>query len=159
MKSLGTPMLVMIVLVTGCVRVEFMEYRGRQDWPTGSAFVRQVEGNEDIDLYEGLPSEPYKVIGLVDVYDSDPLGTGSRGKVVELVRFHNADALLWLSARAVSSGFLLMGETDHPSAIIDAGRSTQPTATISSKDQTASAKVDSFRSTLLLIRFKGTAPG
>lgn len=52
-------LLIAIVFIVGCVRVEYLEYRGIQAWPTGSAFVQKVEG---VDVYEGLPNRTYEVI-------------------------------------------------------------------------------------------------
>jgi hypothetical protein len=99
----------------GCTRVDYLSYQGIQDWPTGSAFVQSVD---NVDVYEGLPSKPYTVVGLIDVYDDQPffLNNDVKKKVLKMASEHDADALVWLSDRAVSSGSLRMRENNRDSA-------------------------------------------
>lgn len=115
-----------VSLLAGCgPRVEFMQYRGVQNWPTGSAFVRAVKGME---VYEGLPDRPYEVVGLIDIYDNKPFffNASATKDVLDYARNNNANALVWLSKRVVTSGSLRMAEADRDPAEIDTGRSTQP---------------------------------
>jgi hypothetical protein len=85
--------LVAVALVGGCTRVEYLDYRGVQSWPKGSAFVQKVDG---VDVYEGLPNQNYEVIGLVDVYDDKPFyhDDTTRGKVIKLAKEHGASAII-----------------------------------------------------------------
>jgi len=146
--------LTLAVLVPGCVRVEYCAYRGRQDWPTGSAFVGRVEG---IEVFEGLPQRPYEVIGLVDVYADEPfVDHHATKKVLEYVKNKDADALIWLSDRVVSSGSLRMESETKDPASIDTGRSSQPEMVITNVNQyVQTSRTERLRSTLLLIRWKG----
>ena len=141
--------------VTGCVRVEYLEYQGVQEWPTGSAFVGSVEDVE-VEVYEGLPQRPYEVIGLVDVYDDDPFtDSKARKEIMEFVDAEEADALIWLSDRVVASGSLIMGRTTKGPASVDTGRSSQPEMTVTNVNQyVATSRRKVLRSTLLLIRWK-----
>lgn len=145
--------LVVTLFVPSCVKVEYREYRGLQDWPTGSSFVGRVEG---VEVYEGLPQRPYEVIGLIDVYSSDPFGSSqTTKKVLDLVDMKDAHAVIWLSNRIVSTGSLYMGNIQKEPASIDTGRSSQPEMLITSIGQytrTTTKKV--LRSTLLLIQWK-----
>ena len=141
------------VLTAGCVRVEYREYRGLQDWPTGSAFVGTIE---DIEIFEGLPQQPYEVIGLVDVYAEDPFGNKSAVKrILEYADAKNADALMWLSDRLILSGSGRMGSENRRPAEINTGSSTQPEMVITNVSQyVATSRTRSLRSTILLIRWK-----
>jgi len=137
---------------TGCVRVDYLEYRGSQKWPTGSAFVRTIKG---VEVYEGLPQRPYQVIGLLDVFQSDPFaGAAARNKIMKIVEDRNVQAIIWLSDRLVSSGSLIMDDDVREAASVDTGRSTQPEIVITRVQQYASRTVRKpLRSTLLLIRW------
>lgn len=151
MRHLGLLFAVVLTLpVIGCVRVEYLEYCGPQEWPTGSAFIKSVDG---VTVYEGLPQRPYKVIGLVDVYADDPFeDSKAREKVLELFKKEEADALLWLSDRVIASGSLSMESKAAEAAAVDTGRSTQPEKMITRVSQyvaTSTRKI--LRSTLLLI--------
>ena len=152
MRRFGLVLAVTIFLPS-CVRVEYREYRGLQDWPTGSAFVGRVEG---VEVYEGLPQRPYEVVGLVDVYSSDPFGNSeATKKVLDLVDMKDAHALIWLSDRIVTSGSLHMGSTLEKAASIDTGRSSQPEMLITNVGQyTRTSTKRVLRSTLLLIQWK-----
>lgn len=138
---------------SGCVRVEYLKYRGPQNWPTGGAFIQLVEG---IEVYEGLPTRPYEVIGLIDIYDGDPFeNSQARDEVMELVDTKDADALLWLSARRVASGGLEMPDYAQAAAQVDAGRSTQPEVVITQVSQYVARQTRrALRSSLLLIKWK-----
>ena len=152
-----------LLLAAGCgPRVEFMQYRGAQDWPTGGAFVRVVSG---MDVYEGLPDKPYEVVGLIDIYDNKPFfqNAFATHDVLEHAKKNNANALVWLSKRAIMSGSLRMAEAAHEPAEIDAGHSTQPLVTRVRGSATASGDsvryaedvwVEPQRTTLLAIRWK-----
>ena len=152
MQRLGLVLAVTIFLPS-CVRVEYREYRGLQDWPTGSAFVGRVEG---VEVYEGLPHRSYEVVGLVDVYSEDPFGNSqATKKVLELVDAKDAHAVIWLSNRIVASGSLHMGSALKQPAEIDSGRSSQPEVLITKIGQyTYTSTKRALRSTLLLIQWK-----
>lgn len=152
MRSLGLGLAVTLFLPS-CVKVEYREYRGLQDWPTGSAFVGRVEG---VEVYEGLPQRPYEVVGLIDVYSGDPFESDSATKeVLELVDVKDAHALIWLSDRIVASGSLHMGNALKQPASIDTGRSSQPQMLITNVGQyTRTTTKRVLRSTLLLIQWK-----
>lgn len=147
--------LVTIVFLVGCVRVEYLEYRGVQAWPTGSAFVQKVEG---VDVYEGLPNRAYEVIGMIDVYDDKPFfhDDATRSKVLKIAKEHNADAVVWLSDRTFSSGSLKMGpENSKDAASLDTGRSSQPEMFVTNVSQyTQTSYKKSIRSSLLLVKWK-----
>ncbi len=131
------------IFLPSCVRVEYREYRGPQDWPTGSSFVGRVEG---VEVYEGLPHRPYEVIGLVDVYSSDPFESGvAAQRVLDLVDMKDAHALIWLSDRIVASGSLHMGHALKGPASIESGHAGRAVGTSESEPA---------RSTLLLIQWK-----
>lgn len=149
------PILVLGLSLVGCTRVEYLEYRGVQAWPKGSAFVQDVDG---VDIFEGLPNRDYDVIGLVDVYDDKPFfhdGT-TKDKVLKIAKEHKADAIVWLSDRTVSSGSLKMGtEHNRDATLLDTGRSSQPEMVITNVSQyTATSYKKSLRSSLLLVRWK-----
>ena len=142
------------VLFCGCTRVEYLEYRGVQSWPTGSAFVQLVDRFE---VYEGLPQHDYEVVGLVDVYDDKPFyhDDSTRKKVIELAKTHQADAILWLSDRTVSSGYLRMGKDIRDAAAVDTGRSNQPEMIVTNVAQNvATSYKKTLRSSLLLVKWK-----
>lgn len=124
----GICLTVIMLLATGCVRVEYLDYQGKQAWPTGSAFVSTVD---NIKVYEGLPQVPYEVIGLIDVYDESPFDeVSARSQIVRHVRAQDGDALIWLSDRLVASGSVLMGELDRSPVTVDAGRSSDSISTL-----------------------------
>ena len=151
-------------LLAGCgPRVEFMQYRGVQNWPTGSAFVRTVKGME---VYEGLPDRPYEVVGLIDVYDNKPFffNDSATKQVLDYAQKSNANALVWLSKRVVMSGSLQMADANREAAAVDTGHSTQPLITHVEGGAQASGSnsvqyredvwVEPQRSTVLAIRWK-----
>ena len=148
-------LIVLISIFTGCIRVEYLEYRGVQAWPTGSAFVQKVEG---VDVYEGLPNRAYEVIGLIDVYDDKPffLDDSTKSKVLKITKEHTADAVVWLSDRTLSSGSLKMGPQNMTDpASLDTGRSSQPEVVVTNVSQyTATSYKKSLRSSLLLVKWK-----
>ena len=114
--------------ILGCVRVEYLDYQGKQAWPTGSAFVSSVD---NLKVYEGLPQVPDEVVGLIDVHDEKPFDDlSARSKIMRLVRTKDADALIWLSDRLVASGSLLMGELNRSPVTVDAGRSSDSISTL-----------------------------
>jgi len=140
--------------LTGCTRIEYLEYRGTQDWPTGSAFVQNIDG---VEVYEGLPPCAYRVVGLVDVYDEKPfyLNSAVRSKVVDLAKEHNADAIIWLSDRTISTGVFKQNKRESDPASLDTGRSSQPEIIISNVSQsTVTSYKKSLRSSLLLVQWK-----
>ncbi|MEK7756671.1 MAG: hypothetical protein AAB385_05615 [Planctomycetota bacterium] len=145
--------------VIGCTRVEYLDYRGVQSWPTGSAFVQDVD---NVDVYEGLPDREYEVIGLIDVYDDKPFfhDDGTRKKVIKMAKEHKADAIVWLSDRTVSSGSLKMGQESKGAASLDTGRSSQPEMLVTNVSQyaqgaaVATSYKKSLRSSLLLVKWK-----
>lgn len=136
-----------------CVKVDYLRYIGRQDWPTGSAFIREVEG---MDVFEGLPSKPYRVIGLIDVYAGDPFKNApALKKVKQHFQDAGADAMIWLSDRVVSSGSLKMGNAFKEAASLDTGRSSQPEILVTSTSEyTRTSARYGLRSTLLLIQWE-----
>ena len=152
-----------VLLAAGCgPRVEFMQYRGVQNWPVGGAFVRVVDG---MDVYEGLPDKPYEVVGLIDIYDNKPFfqNAFATHDVLECAKKNNASALVWLSKRAIMSGSLSMTEAGREPAEIDTGHSTQPLVIRvrsrggSNGDSVRFAEdvwVEPQRSTVLAIRWK-----
>ncbi len=143
-----------LLLLCGCVRVEYLDYRGVQAWPTGSAFVQDVDG---MPVYEGLPEKPYDVVGLVDVYDDQPFfhSDSTKKKVLDQARKHHADAIVWLSDRTVSSGSLKMIPEEKVAALLDTGRSSQPEMVVTHVSQyVATTYKKSLRSSLLLVRWK-----
>ena len=145
---------VMLFLCAGCVRVEYLDYRGVQAWPTGSAFVQDVDG---IPVYEGSPERPYDVVGLVDVYDDQPFfhSDSVKKKVLELTKEHAANAIVWLSDRTVSSGSLKMIPEERAAAMLDTGRSSQPELLITNASQYQSIQYKkSLRTSLLLIKWR-----
>jgi len=154
---------VLAVVATGCgPRVEFMQYRGVQDWPVGGAFVRVVKG---MDVYEGLPDRAYEVVGLIDIYDQKPFFENAIAThdVLDHAKKNNADALVWLSKRAILSGSLRVAATVREPAELDTGHSTQPLVTRvrgaahANGDSVQYAEdvwVEPQRSTLLVIRWK-----
>lgn len=145
---------VLLFSCMGCVRVEYLDYRGVQAWPTGSAFVQDVDGTP---VYEGLPERPYDVIGLVDVYDDQPFfhSDSVKKKVLELTNEHAADAIVWLSDRTVSSGSLKMNPEDRAPAMLDTGRSSQPELLITNANQYQSIQYKkSLRTSLLLVKWR-----
>lgn len=142
------------LLFSGCTRIEYLDYRGNQDWPTGSAFVQTIDGME---VYEGLPNCDYEVVGLIDVYDDKPFYQDStvKSKVIELAKDHKASAILWLSDRTVSTGHLKMKKQKTDPASVDTGRSSQPEIVVSNVSQsTVTSYKKSLRTSLLLIRWK-----
>ena len=146
--------LVLLVLVCGCTRIEYLEYRGDQEWPTGSAFVQVIDG---VEVYEGLPPCSYKVVGLVDVYDEKPfyLDNTVRSKVVKLAEEHKADAIIWLSDRTICTGFLERNKRKTDPTSVDTGRSSQPEVVISDISRsTVTSYKKSLRSSLLLVQWK-----
>ena len=145
-----------LLLGSACVKVEYLDYRGRQAWPTGSAFVQDVEG---IDVYEGLPEKSYDVIGLIDVYDDKPFfhDDSTKKKVLKLAADHKADAIVWLSDRTVSSGSFQTLPHDQNPAQLDTGRSSQPEMIVINKsDYLATQYKKTLRSSLLLVRWKSS---
>jgi hypothetical protein len=149
-----TMMLTAVLLLAGCVRVEYLDYRGVQAWPTGSAFVQAIDG---VDVFEGLPDRVYEVIGLIDVYDDKPFyhDDSTRSKVVKIAKEHKADAIVWLSDRTVTSGGMKMGAESKDPASLDTGRSSQPEMVVTNVSQyTATSYKKSLRSSLLLVRWK-----
>lgn len=146
--------IVVLLSCVGCVRVEYLDYRGVQAWPTGSAFVQDIDGTP---VYEGLPEKPYDVIGLVDVYDDKPFFHSDSVKkdVLEIAKEHSADAIVWLSDRTVSSGSLRMVPEERSAAMLDTGRSSQPEMLITNASQYQSIQYKkSLRTSLLLIRWR-----
>jgi hypothetical protein len=145
---------VFVLFAAGCVRVDVLPYCGSQEWPTGSAFVRPVDG---MDVFEGLPDRPYKVLGLIDIHSSKPFYRSdyTRKKVLELAEEHEADALISLSDRTLSSGFFKVGSQEEGAAVVDSGRSTQPEMIITRVSQyvTTSSKKQ-LRTTVLMIQWK-----
>lgn len=142
------------LLVVGCVRVEYLDYRGVQAWPTGSAFVQNVDG---VDVYEGLPERPYHVIGLIDVYDDKPFfhSDATKKKVLDMAKERQADAIVWLSDRTVSSGSLKMQPEEREPALLDTGRSSQPEMLITNVSQYQAIQYKkSLRTSLLLVKWK-----
>ncbi|MBI5765065.1 MAG: hypothetical protein HZA51_16240 [Planctomycetes bacterium] len=142
------------LLSLGCTRVDYLSYCGIQEWPTGSAFVQSVDNT---DVYEGLPDKPYTVVGLIDVYDDQPffLNNDVKKKVLKMASDHKADALVWLSDRAVSSGSLRMRENERAAATLDTGRSSQPEMVVTHANQYVSTSYrKSLRSSLLVIKWK-----
>lgn len=142
------------LLSLGCTRVDYLSYQGIQEWPTGSAFVQSVD---NVDVYEGLPNKPYTVVGMIDVYDDQPffLDSGVKKKVLQMASEHDADALVWLSDRAVSSGSLRMRDNNRDSASLDTGRSSQPEMVVTHANQYVSTSYrKSLRSSLLVIKWK-----
>ena len=152
MRRFGLVLAVTLFLPS-CVRVEYREYRGLQDWPTGSAFVGRVEG---VEVYEGLPHRSYEVIGLVDVYSGEPFeNSQATREVLDFVDVKDAHALIWLSDRILASGSLHMGHALKEPASIDSGRSSQPEMLITNVGQyTQTSTKRALRSTLLLIQWK-----
>lgn len=145
---------VSLVAVLGCVNVEYLNYRGEQQWPTGSAFVHSIDA---LELYEGLPDRPYEVIGMVDVYDDEPFyqNDSVRAKVIGLAHQHHADAMIWLSDRVIISGSLKMGTTERDPASLDTGRSSQPEVIVTHVSESIQSSYEkSLRSSILLIRWK-----
>ena len=153
----------LLVLAAGCgPRVEFMQYRGAQNWPTGGAFIRAVKG---MDVYEGLPDKPYEVVGLIDVYDNKPFfdNASATHDGLEFAKKNNASALVWLSKRSILSGSLRLPENVREPAELDTGHSTQPLVTrvrgaaqgnAGSVQYAEDVWVEPQRSTLLAIRWK-----
>jgi hypothetical protein len=134
--------LAITLFLPSCVRVEYREYRGPQDWPTGASFVGRVEG---VEVYEGLPQRPYQVVGLVDVYSDEPFESGSAKKeVLDLVDTKDAHALIWLNDFVVASGSLHMENAIKGPVSIESGRA----------GRTVGASEPGGRSTLLLIQWK-----
>ncbi len=153
MKKSGIVLLA-CVLLNGCTRIEYLDYKGSQDWPTGAAFVKTLDGME---VYEGLPPCAYEVVGLIDVYDEKPfyLDNTAKNKVIELAKDHKADAILWLSDRTVSTGYMKMKQQKTEPTSVDTGRSSQPEIIISNVSQsTITSYKKSLRHSLLLIRWK-----
>jgi hypothetical protein len=143
-----------LVLLVGCTRIEYLEYRGPQAWPTGSAFVQEIE---DIEIYEGLPSCNYDVVGLIDVYNEKPFYQDDTicKKVLKLVKEHGGDAILLLSDRTISSGYLKMGQVHKEAASIDTGRSNQPEMIVTNMtNDVATSYKKSLRSSLFVIKWK-----
>ncbi len=156
-----------MVAMTGCgPQVEFLQYRGPQNWPTGSAFVRVVEG---VEVYEGLPDRPYEVLGIIDIWHNQPFfaNASATRDVLDYVKKNNGSAVVWLSKRLITSGSLLMEKASCGAAEIDTGHSTQPliartrgTSSAYSTDRGTSihyqedAWVEPQRSTLLVVRWK-----
>jgi len=146
------------LLLTGCVTVDYLDYRGVQEWPTGSAFVRTVEG---VEVFEGLPNRAYEVLGLIDVYHDQPfhLNDQARDKVMKLAKEKRADALVVLSARQIESGSMVIGQQRQDPAALDTGSSTQPELLIeeisgNDRQQTRTSYRRVLRSTILAIRWK-----
>jgi hypothetical protein len=145
---------VLLFIGVGCVRVEYLDYRGVQAWPTGSAFVQDVDGTP---VYEGLPERPYDVIGLVDVYDDQPFfhSDSTKKKVLEIAKEHSANAIVWLSDRTVSSGSLKMNPEERAPAMLDTGRSSQPELLITNVSQYQAIQYKkSLRTSLLLVKWR-----
>lgn len=146
--------LIGLLALVGCTRVEYLEYRGEQAWPTGSAFVQTIDG---IEVYEGLPGRAYDIVGLVDVYDDKPFyhDDSTRRKVISMARAHGGDAIIWLSDRTVSSGYLRMGPKRADAAALDTGRSTQPEMIVTNANQNvATSYKKTLRSSLLLAKWR-----
>ena len=144
---------VLLSALSGCVRVEYLGYRGDQSWPTGAAFVKRVQGYE---VFEGLPQRPYEVVGLIDVYNEDPFASyQSRGRVIKLVRQKGGDAIIWLSDRIVATGAINSVDRIREPTTIDTGRSTQPEVTETKGGiSTRRTATKMLRSSLLVIRWK-----
>jgi hypothetical protein len=143
-----------LLAAPACTRVDYLDYRGVQEWPVGSAFVQCVDG---MDVYEGLPNRAYEVIGMIDVYDDKPffLSDDTKKKVLDLAKEHSAQALVWLSDRTITSGYLKMGTAGKNSASIDTGRSSQPEMMVTQVSQyVATSYKKSLRSSLLIVRWK-----
>ena len=104
------------LVAAGCTNIEHLPYSGMQEWPTGSAFIRLVD---DMKVYEGLPDRPYEVLGLIDIYSNKPFyrDRDVRRRVLEIARDYEADALLSLSDRTVSSGFFKFGSQEADAAL------------------------------------------
>jgi hypothetical protein len=154
MRNLAVVSLVSLVAVIGCTRIEYLEYRGDQSWPTGSAFIQTIDG---VDVYEGLPPCTYDVIGLIDIYDEKAfyLDSAIRSKVICLAKTHGADAIIWLSDRTISTGFFEQNKHKTDQSSVDTGRSSQPEILISNVNQsTVTSYKKSLRSSLLLVRWK-----
>jgi hypothetical protein len=153
-----TAWLAAMCLGVGCTRVEYLDYRGVQSWPMGSAFVQDVDG---VDVYEGLPERPYRVIGLIDVYDDKPFYHDERvrAKVMEITHDRNADAIVWLSDRTVTSGSTsMLQEEGALAASLDTGRSSQPEMIVTNILQSRSTQYKkTLRSSLLLIKWRREA--
>lgn len=151
--------LALVLGCCGCTRVEYLEYRGIQQWPIGSAFVQDVDG---VDVFEGLPDKAYTVIGMIDVYDDKPffLSDDTKKKVLKLAQEHEADALVWLSDRAVTSGSLRMADQSRDPATLDTGRSSQPEVLVTNVNAynnnaySATQYKKALRSSLLLVKWK-----
>jgi hypothetical protein len=123
-------------------------------WPQGSAFVHNVEG---VDVLEGLPNREYTVVSLIDVYDDKPFyhDSTTRDRVIALSREHGADAIVRLSDRTVSSGYLKMMHNEVNPASVDTGRSSQPEVVITNVTRdTAMSYKKVLRSSLLLVKWK-----
>ena len=145
---------IVLLVAAGCVRIEQLPYQGTQEWPTGSAFVRIVE---DMKVFEGLPDRPYEVLGLIDIYSSKPFyrDKDMRKRVLEIARDYEADALLSLSDRTVSSGFFKVGSQEADAALVDTGRSSQPEMIVTRVSQyVATSAKKRLRNTVLMIRWR-----
>ena len=142
------------LVAAGCVRIEHLPYSGTQEWPTGSAFIRLVE---DMKVFEGLPDRPYEVLGLIDIYSSKPFYRDRDvcRRILEIARDYEADALLSLSDRTVSSGFFKVGSQEADASLVDSGRSSQPEMIVTRVSQyTATSAKKSLRSTVLMIQWR-----
>jgi hypothetical protein len=134
-----------------CVRIDYVPYRGAQEWPTGSAFVHDVDG---VEVYEGLPTRNYQVVGLIDIYDDAPFfhSDDVKKRVLKLMRERGSDALVWLSERSIMSGSLRMQQTQREPSFLDAGRSTQPEVVITTGNQNSTVSARKvLRGTVLVI--------
>ena len=141
---------IVVVTLTGCTailsKVEFKPYEGPQSWPTGGAFISDLDG---VPLYEGLPHKPYEVIGLLDAYEDEKWfrNSANMAMVKRLVKEHEADALLWLSNRVINVGQTVMVDQNSGLGQVVSGSSAGGRVL-------RAGEPSGFRNSLVLIRFK-----
>jgi hypothetical protein len=83
------------------------------------------------------------------------LTSTTRKRVLDITKEHNADAIVWLSDRTVSSGSLKMAKDTVSNASLDTGRSSQPEIIISEVSQSIwTTYRKALRSSLLLVKWK-----
>ncbi len=97
-------LVVIMLCVTGCGRVTWRDYQGRQDWAIGSGFCSQTK--DGLLIFEGLPGRPYEVLGIVEAEGPANAFTqpAHRKQMRQLIRDHDGNAMIIVGREVIRTG-------------------------------------------------------
>jgi hypothetical protein len=102
------PIALCLILLTGCATVSYSPYVGKNEgWPLASgAFVKTVR---NVQLYRGFPSQPYKVLGVLNVGNIG--AEGYESQLAWAVKAHGGDAAIIIGPNVAGQGAAIINGT------------------------------------------------